>query len=107
MKDLKVNIKEVEKNLNEIKEEFLDNSDLNRNDYRYKIEYVDNSTLKITNQNTKEQDLIKKENNKFYILGYGINNFIEIEYDDNTENQLFIELLESLQGVKCYIKENH
>lgn len=74
----------------------MDNSDLDKDEYNYKIEYINSFTLKITNLNTKEEDIIKKENNKFYILDYDINNFIEIEYDDNTENQLFIELLENL-----------
>jgi hypothetical protein len=91
-----MDIKEIEKQLNEVKEEFLDNSDLDKEDYKYKIKYVDNSTLKITNLNTKEKDLIKKENNKFYILDSKVNKFTEIEYNDNSEIQLFIELLENL-----------
>ena len=74
----------------------MDNSDLDKEDYKYKIKYVDNSTLKITNLNTKEKDLIKKENNKFYILDSKVNKFTEIEYNDNSEIQLFIELLENL-----------
>ena len=91
-----MDIKEIEKQLNEVKEEFLDNSDLDKEDYKYKIKYVDNSTLKITNLNTKEKDLIKKENNKFYILDSKVNKFTEIDYNDNSEIQLFIELLENL-----------
>lgn len=91
-----MNIKEIEKQLNEVKEEFLDNFDLNKEDYRYKIKYINKSKLNIINIDTGEQDIIKRENNKFYILDYNVNKFIEIKYDDNTENQLFIELLESL-----------
>lgn len=91
-----MDIKEIEKQLNEVKEEFLDNSDLNKDEYNYKIDYINSFTLKITNLNTKEKDIIKKENNKFYILDSKVNKFTEIEYNDNSEIQLFIELLESL-----------
>ena len=91
-----MDIKEIEKQLNEVKEEFLDNSDLNKDEYNYKIDYINSFTLKITNLNTKEKDIIKKENNKFYILDSKVNKFTEIEYNDNSEIQLFIELLENL-----------
>ncbi|WP_299572651.1 hypothetical protein, partial [uncultured Leptotrichia sp.] len=43
-----VNSEKIEKHLNEIKEEFLDNSDLDKEDYKYKIEYINNFMLKIT-----------------------------------------------------------